>query len=182
MIIRVLLVAMLLWSNVARATVLLDFETPIKKIRKSTRKITIEDIYFSEDVMHPVRVVDVVDGDTIKVIQTEYIEQDQYIETVRLMDIDCYETRAISRAYWQAEFYKKSLGDVLKQGNTSKIILKQLVNKHRGDLYLRIKGEDKYKRILGWLHVGDNIDDMNINEFMLTHGGCEVYVDRSKLK
>ena len=119
---------------------------------------------------------EVVDGDTVKL---HYFRGVGNI-TVRLSDIDCYETKAIPRAHWQAEYYKKSIGEVLKLGNQSKIILKQVLNQYKDNIYLKSDKKDIYGRTLGRLYIGKDENNMSINEFMLLYGGCEVYVDRSK--
>ena len=69
-------------------------------------------------------VVKVTDGDTIKALYNS----DKI--NIRLTNIDCYETRDNKRAYWQAEYYKKSLGEVVKLGNQSKEILQNLISKN----------------------------------------------------
>ena len=57
----------------------------------------------------------------------------------------------------------------------SKQRLKDLLSK-RKDLKLKWSRRDRYKRILGRVYL----DDRNINDYMLTNGGCEKYVERKK--
>ena len=119
-------------------------------------------------------VVKVTDGDTVKAIfNGETIN-------IRLSYIDCYETRDNKRAYWQAEYYHKSLGDVIKQGKQSKEILRQLIDRNYNNIYMIAKGRDKYRRTLGELFLGENGE--SINEYMLQNGKCEKYETRKKNK
>ena len=117
----------------------------------------------------PITLLKVVDGDTVKAIV------DGEKESIRLVDIDCYETSKNPRAIWQSEYYHLSIGKVLQNGEYSKQKLKALLNK-RSDIKLEWNKRDKYKRILGRLYV----DELNVNDYMLTEGGCEKYVDRRK--
>lgn len=121
-----------------------------------------------------VDIVKVTDGDTVKAL----IEGEKV--NIRLLHIDCYETSDNPRAYWQAEYYKKSLGEVIKQGKQSKEILQQLINKNKDNVYLLAKGKDKYKRTLGELYIGNN--EQSINDYMLEAGKCEKYKARTKKK
>ena len=113
----------------------------------------------------------ITDGDTIKaVVNGEN-------ESIRLLDIDCFETSKNPRAIWQSEYYHKSIGDILKQGFYSKQRLEDKL-KGKKELVLKWKQRDKYKRILGKIYL----DDEDINEYMLKNGGCQQYVDRHSTK
>ena len=113
----------------------------------------------------------ITDGDTIKAI----INGEK--ESIRLLDIDCFETSKNPRAIWQSEYYHKSIGDILKQGFYSKQRLEDKL-KGKKELVLKWKQRDKYKRILGKIYL----DDEDINEYMLKNGGCQQYVDRHSTK
>jgi endonuclease YncB( thermonuclease family) len=115
------------------------------------------------------KVSEVTDGDTVKIIKNgEDIK-------VRLVDIDCYETSANPRGKWQAEYYNKSIDEVIKLGNQSKEILQDFVNQQaNGKVVLVDRGKDKYKRTLGILYI----DGVNVNDYMLQYGKCEKYVPR----
>lgn len=113
----------------------------------------------------------ITDGDTIKAV----VNGEK--ESIRLLDIDCFETSKNPRAIWQSEYYHKSIGDILKQGFYSKQRLEDKL-KGKKELVLKWKQRDKYKRILGKIYL----DDEDINEYMLKNGGCQKYVDRHSTK
>ena len=119
--------------------------------------------------MLPITLLKVTDGDTIKVL----VNGEK--ESIRLLDIDCYETSKNPRAIWQSEYYHLSVGQVMQKGEYSKQRLKDLLGK-RKDLKLEWSRRDRYKRILGRVYL----DDRSINDYMLTEGGCEKYVERKK--
>ena len=119
--------------------------------------------------MLPITLLKVTDGDTIKAL----VNGEK--ESIRLLDIDCYETSKNPRAIWQSEYYHLSVGQVMQKGEYSKQRLKDLLGK-RKDLKLEWSRRDRYKRILGRVYL----DDRNINDYMLTDGGCEKYVERKK--
>ena len=119
--------------------------------------------------MLPITLLKVTDGDTIKAL----VNGEK--ESIRLLDIDCYETSKNPRAIWQSEYYHLSVGQVMQKGEYSKQRLKDLLGK-RKDLKLDWSRRDRYKRILGRVYL----DDRNINDYMLTDGGCEKYVERKK--
>lgn len=113
----------------------------------------------------------ITDGDTIKAV----VNGEK--ESIRLLDIDCFETSKNPRAIWQSEYYHKSIGDILKQGFYSKQRLEDKL-KGKKELVLKWKQRDKYRRILGKIYL----DDEYINEYMLKNGGCQQYVDRHSTK
>ena len=115
--------------------------------------------------MQPITLLKITDGDTIKAM----VNGEK--ESIRLLDIDCYETSKNSRAIWQSEYYHLSAGKVIQKGEYSKQRLKDLIGK-RKDLKLEWSHRDRYKRILGKVYL----DDININDYMLSEGGCEKYV------
>ncbi len=119
--------------------------------------------------MLPITLLKVTDGDTIKAL----VNGEK--ESIRLLDIDCYETSKNPRAIWQSEYYHLSVGKVMQKGEYSKQRLKDLLGK-RKDLKLEWSRRDRYKRILGRVYL----DDRNINDYMLSSGGCEKYIERKK--
>lgn len=68
----------------------------------------------------PVKLVKIIDGDTIQV----KIDNNKF--QVRLIGIDCYETIKIHRAYRQAYENNLSIEEVLKKGIFSKKYLENL--------------------------------------------------------
>lgn len=128
---------------------------------------------FASDLVK-IDIIKVTDGDTVKAIfMGEKI-------SIRLSDIDCFETSNNKRAYWQAEYYKKSLGEVIKQGKQSKEILSKLLNQNKSNIYIQKDGKDKYKRTLGTLYIGKR--SKNINDYMLKSGKCEKYISKKSIK
>ena len=117
-----------------------------------------------------VAVVKVSDGDTIRAIV------DGEDTSIRLLDIDCFETSKNQRAIWQSEYYHLPMGKVLQNGMFSKDKLMDLLKDHQ-TITLKWSEQDKYKRILGHLFLPDGT---NINQYMLEQGGCVKYIDRHK--
>lgn len=117
----------------------------------------------------PIKLIKITDGDTIKAIV------DGEEESIRLLDIDCYETTKNPRAIWQSEYYHLSVGKVMQKGEYSKQRLKDFIGK-RKDLKLEWDKRDRYRRILGRVYL----DDKSVNDYMLSEGGCEKYVERKK--
>lgn len=66
------------------------------------------------DTKLPIKIVNITDGDTIKA----KIDKNEF--SVRLVDIDCYETSKIHRAYRQAYDNCIKIDEVVKRGNESK--------------------------------------------------------------
>ncbi|MCM1323363.1 MAG: thermonuclease family protein [Acetobacter sp.] len=113
--------------------------------------------------------ITVVDGDTIKgVINNQIIK-------IRLSNIDCFENKVNQRAYWQAEIYNKSLSEVLKTGNESKTILLNLLKNEKDNIYVTLKGLDKFKRTLGKIYIISDKKKLNVNQYMLEYGKCVPY-------
>ena len=114
----------------------------------------------------PIKIVSITDGDTIKA------KRDKNEFSVRLVDIDCYGTSKIHRAYRQAYDNCIKIDEVVNLGNKSKQYLLDLYIKNNSKkVYLEFKGVDMYGRVLGVLYF----DTMNVNEEMKKHGGCMVY-------
>ena len=109
----------------------------------------------------PVRIVKILDGDTIRA------KINDNIFSIRLIGIDCYETTPNNRAYRQAYNNNLTIGEVIKNGKFSKKYLINLYKKSNVQTF-EFMGLDYYKRPLGVLYF----DDVNINQKMLNHGGC----------
>ena len=92
-----------------------------------------------------IELVGITDGDTIKA------RVSGNIESVRLLEIDCYETSRNKRAHKQAKEYQKTLEEVIAEGKRSKAVLTELLNKNKNKLYLTREGKDRYNRTLGYL-------------------------------
>lgn len=111
-----------------------------------------------------VPLTEVLDGDTFKVLLHGEST------SVRLKDIDCYETRRGRRAYFQGEYYQKSLDEVIRRGQESKQKLQELLSKAK-EIKVEWEKRDSFCRLLGEAHV----NDIHVNTYMVEHGGCEVY-------
>lgn len=110
-----------------------------------------------------INVIKVYDGDSI------LAQINDNIFRIRLINIDCFEGTASSRAKWQAKKYKLSLEEIVQGGNTAGQILKEkLKNK---EVFFEFKGIDKYNRALGILYV----DNKNINSEMLKTSYCKTF-------
>ena len=109
----------------------------------------------------PVRIVKILDGDTVRA------KINDNIFSIRLIEIDCYETTPNNRAYRQAYNNNLTIDEVIKNGKFSK---KYLINLYKNSNVqtFEFMGLDYYKRPLGVLYF----DDVNINQKMLNHGGC----------
>ncbi len=109
----------------------------------------------------PVRIVKILDGDTIRA------KINDNIFSIRLIGIDCYETTPNNRAYKQAYNNNLTIDEVIKNGKFSK---KYLINLYKNSNVqtFEFMGLDYYKRPLGVLYF----DNVNINQKMLNHGGC----------
>lgn len=123
----------------------------------STRTTTAKD-----DGLQKVEFIRVIDGDTIEV---------KYTTAIRIKDLDCFESKPNARSKWQAGEYQKTQDKVIKQGKQSAKELKKLLRGNEKNLYVDVKGMDRFKRILGDVYVGDQ----NIKQYMLTKGGCMPY-------
>lgn len=109
----------------------------------------------------PVRIVKILDGDTIRA------KINDNIFSIRLIGIDCYETTPNNRAYKQAYNNNLTIDEVIKNGKFSKKFLINLYKKSNVQTF-EFMGLDYYKRPLGVLYF----DNVNINQKMLNHGGC----------
>ncbi len=112
------------------------------------------------------RVLEVLDGDTVLIRENK---EDIY---VRLINIDCDETKPIYRAYKQAYETKRTIEDVIKNGIAAKDYLLDLVNENpTGYVDIEFFGLDKYGRKLGVLYKNNK----NLNNEMLKSGFCAVF-------
>lgn len=111
----------------------------------------------------------VIDGDTIEV---------RYTTAIRLKDIDCFESKHNARGKWQAEETGTTEADIINKGAQSKQILKDLIKGNENNLYLQVKGLDRYRRILGQMYIGNDRNKTDINAYMLNKGDCLPYKPR----
>lgn len=113
----------------------------------------------------PIEVLEVYDGDTIKV---KVNNGNEFL--IRLQGIDCYETSKINRAYKQAYLNKIDIDEVIKKGNNTKTYLKNL-HKNSNTASFDFMGVDIYGRVLGIVYF----DDLNINKELLKNNVCIPY-------
>ncbi len=98
----------------------------------------------------PVKVIYVVDGDTLKVFF-----QDKK-DTIRLIGIDTPESKKNKRAKKQSIKEKKDLDTIIKMGLQAKKYVQSLVKKD-DILYIEfdVEPRDRYKRLLGYVYFAD---------------------------
>ena len=122
-------------------------------------------------------IIKINDGDTLSAI---IHDEDTKI---RLLDVDCYETKKNGRAKFQQQYYGLSYEELLEKGKQSRKILKKLLKDHR---YIRVEWEkrDSFGRILGKVYLDDikSNGTIDVNQYMLKTGGCNKYLPKSMLK
>ena len=121
-------------------------------------------------------ITNIQDGDTLSALVHDENTK------IRLLDVDCYETKKNARAKFQQKYYGLSYDEVLKKGKQSRKILKKLLKDHR---YIRVEWEkrDSFGRILGKVYLDDikSAGIIDVNHYMLKTGGCNKYVPKSAL-
>jgi len=122
-------------------------------------------------------IIKINDGDTL----TALVNNEK--TKIRLLDVDCYETKKNKRAKFQQKYYGLSVDEVLEKGKQSRKILKKLLKDHR---YIRVEWEkrDSFGRILGKVYLDDikSVGVIDVNQYMLKTGGCNKYIPSSVLK
>lgn len=117
------------------------------------------------------------DGDTL----TALVNNED--TKIRLLDVDCYETKKNKRAKFQQKYYGLTVDEVIKNGKQSRKILKKLLKDHR---YIRVEWDkrDSFGRILGKVYLDDikSAGVIDVNQYMLDQGGCNKYIPSSVLK
>lgn len=117
------------------------------------------------------------DGDTL----TALVNNED--TKIRLLDVDCYETKKNKRAKFQQKYYGLTVDEVIKNGKQSRKQLKNLLKDHR---YIRVEWEkrDSFGRILGTVYLDDikSAGVIDVNQYMLDQGGCNKYIPSSVLK
>lgn len=121
-------------------------------------------------------IIKINDGDTL----SAFVNNEN--TKIRLLDVDCYETKKNVRAKFQQKYYELSVDEVLEKGKQSRKILKKLLKDHR---YIRVEWEkrDSFGRILGKVYLDDIKSNgiIDVNQYMLNQGGCNKYVSKSAL-
>ena len=122
-------------------------------------------------------IIKINDGDTL----TALVNNEN--TKIRLLDVDCYETKKNARAKFQQKYYGLSVDEVLEKGKQSRKTLKQLLKDHR---YIRVEWDkrDSFGRILGKVYLDDikSVGVIDVNQYMLKTGGCNKYIPSSVLK
>ena len=122
-------------------------------------------------------IIKINDGDTLTALVNNETTK------IRLLDVDCYETKKNARAKFQQKYYGLPVGEVIKNGKQSRKILKKLLKDHR---YIRVEWEkrDSFGRILGKVYLDDikSVGVIYVNQYMLNQGGCNKYLPKSVLK
>ena len=119
-------------------------------------------------------ITDIQDGDTLSALVNNEDTK------IRLLDIDCFETKKNARAKFQHEYYNLSFDEIIEKGKQSKKILENTLQNHR---YIRVKWDkrDSFGRILGNVYLDDikSVGIIDINKFMLEIGGCNKYISKT---
>ena len=122
-------------------------------------------------------IIKINDGDTITALVNNETTK------IRLLDVDCYETKKNARAKFQQKYYELSVDEMLEKGKQSRKILKKLLKDHR---YIRVEWgkRDSFGRILGKVYLDDikSAGIIDVNHYMLKTGGCNKYLPKSVLK
>lgn len=122
-------------------------------------------------------IIKINDGDTLTAMVNNETTK------IRLLDVDCYETKKNTRANFQQKYYGLSADEVIQKGKQSRKKLKKLLKDHR---YIRVEWEkrDSFGRILGKVYLDDikSVGVIDVNQYMLKTGGCNKYVPSSVLK
>ena len=117
------------------------------------------------------------DGDTLSAIVNNENTK------IRLLDVDCFETKNSTRARLQQQYYGLSRDEMLEKGRQSRKILKILLEDHR---YIRVKWKkrDSFGRILGKVYLDDikSVGVIEVNRYMLESGGCNKYLSKNEMK
>ena len=117
------------------------------------------------------------DGDTL----TALVNNEE--TKIRLLDVDCFETKNNARARLQQQYYGLSHEEMLEKGKQSRKILKKLLKDHR---YIRVKWgkRDSFGRILGNVYLDDikSSGMIDVNKYMLETGGCNKYLPKNEMK
>ena len=122
-------------------------------------------------------IIKINDGDTITALVNNETTK------IRLLEVDCFETKNNNRVEFQQKYYGLSADEVIKRGNQSHKKLKNLLKDHK---YIRVewKKRDSFGRILGQAYLDDikSADVIDINRYMLESGGCNKYIKTNILK
>lgn len=122
-------------------------------------------------------IIKINDGDTL----TALVNNEN--TKIRLLDVDCYETKKNKHAKALQQYYGLPYDEMISKGKQSRKTLKQLLKDHR---YIRVEWEkrDSFGRILGKVYLDDikSVGVIDVNQYMLKTGGCNKYVPSSVLK
>lgn len=121
-------------------------------------------------------IIKINDGDTLTALVNNETTK------IRMLDVDCYETKKNARAKFQQKYYGLPIDEVLEKGKQSRKILKKLLKDHR---YIRVEWgkRDSFGRILGKVYLDDikSAGIIDVNQYMLNQGGCNKYLAKSTL-
>ena len=121
-------------------------------------------------------IIKINDGDTLTALVNNETTK------IRLLDVDCYETKKNNRMKFQQKYYGLSIDEVIQNGKQSRKKLKNLLKDHR---YIRVEWEkrDSFGRILGKVYLDDikSAGLIDVNQYMLDTGGCNKYLPKSSL-
>ena len=122
-------------------------------------------------------IIKINDGDTLMALVNNETTK------IRLLDVDCYETKKNNRMKFLQKYYGLSIDEVIQNGKQSRKKLKNLLKDHR---YIRVEWEkrDSFGRILGKVYLDDikSAGVIDVNQYMLETGGCNKYLPKNEMK
>lgn len=121
----------------------------------------------------PALVVDVHDGDTIRVLVKNRVL------TIRIRGVDCFEVKSnfppvAIKAQKQANYFHLSLEEVYNRGNKAQKLLVDHLKMSKNRVVLAINKKNKkdiYDRTLAYVFI----KKQNVNEFLINSKNCFVY-------
>ena len=111
--------------------------------------------------------IQVVDGDTIRCTIDLGLKCHMCNQTIRIVNMDCFETRRNSRAKKQAERTNLTLEEVVEKGKLAKGKLIEIVE-NAEHIYVNTIKRDAFGRWLGDVFFTMNNETNNLSEYFIT--------------
>lgn len=113
-------------------------------------------------------IIKIHDGDTIG------IRLETSTASVRLKDIDCYESTANFHMNYQKAKTSLTYDEIAKRGEQAKILLEKIIKEK--EIYFELTGIDKqYGRLIGNIFYKKNNNLINIKNDLIESGFCFQY-------
>ena len=146
----------------------MDPEELINKLKLADKSTP---VFTLEGDMKLCKVVDIYDGDTIKVVFMDNNRINKW--NIRMEGYDSPEMRPSRKLENRDEIKKKAI--------EAKNYLKSLIMNENQLVYLKCGKFDKYGRLLGTLYV-EQTDEVSVNDLMIQHGHGYAYDGGTKKK